>query len=309
MPVVWNPGRVAALAALDLALALAPVGLLPLDGGQASAFASGESDGTDDLVKRFAAWAGAWIAGGMVLGYVRPLVLCPCHALSIEDLLHHVTNGLLGFVLAVCGLSAAVGGVLHSGALNAAMPALLWTSEPEPPDTAEPWLLPGLCEMHRASVATSVLLMVGAHTAVPLTAATKSQSDALRRVVSESSGTPDSPPVRLMCASTGAAAEPRRAAGGDGAGRCARSRRWRCGDSLASEPPHPDPSCPSAVLTLWVLAGLGDVPEGAEEEVLATGLEVWQLRTLALGFVWGKAAGLTLSVSAGNGPQRRPLAS
>ena len=33
-----------------------------------------------------------------------------------------------------------------------------------------------------------------------------------------------------------------------------------------------------------------------------------QLRTLALGFVWGKAAGLTLSVSAGNGPQRRPLA-
>ena len=57
-----------------------------------------------------------------------------------------------------------------------------------------------------------------------------------------------------------------------------------------------------------MLAGLGDVPEGAQEEVLATGLEVWQLRTLALGFVWGKAAGLTLSVSASNGPQRRPLA-
>ena len=186
MPVVWNPGRVAALAALDLALALAPVGLLPLDGGQASAFASGESDGTDDLVKRFAAWAGAWVVGGMVLGYVRPLVLCPCHALSVEDLLNHVTNGLLGFVLAVCGLSAAVGGMFHLGALNTAMPALLWTSEPKPPDTTEPWLLPGLCEMHRASIAISVLLMVGAHTAVPLTAATKSEPSALRRVVSDS---------------------------------------------------------------------------------------------------------------------------
>ena len=54
MPVVWNPGRVAALAALDLALALAPVGLLPLDGGQASAFASGESDGTDGGGAKFA---------------------------------------------------------------------------------------------------------------------------------------------------------------------------------------------------------------------------------------------------------------
>ena len=39
------------------------------------------------------------------------------------------------------------------------------------------------------------------------------------------------------------------------------------------------------------------MPEGAEEgEALAAGLEVWQLRTLALGFVWGKAAGLGLSV-------------
>ena len=38
------------------------------------------------------------------------------------------------------------------------------------------------------------------------------------------------------------------------------------------------------------------MPEGAEGEALATGLEVWQLRTLALGFVWGKAAGLALSV-------------
>eukprot|EP01045_Picozoa_sp_COSAG04_P043679 COSAG04_NODE_14428_length_568_cov_1.424307_1_plen_82_part_00 len=42
------------------------------------------------------------------------------------------------------------------------------------------------------------------------------------------------------------------------------------------------------------------MPEGAEEGVLAAGLEVWQLRTLALGFVWGKAAGLGLSVSACN---------
>ena len=56
-----------------------------------------------------------------------------------------------------------------------------------------------------------------------------------------------------------------------------------------------NPICPYTLLTL-AAAGLGEVPESAEEGVLATGLEVWQLRTLALGFVWGKAAGLALSV-------------
>ena len=49
------------------------------------------------------------------------------------------------------------------------------------------------------------------------------------------------------------------------------------------------------------------MPEGAEGEALATGLEVWQLRTLALGFVWGKAAGLALSVSACNALELPPV--
>lgn len=178
MPVSWSPAKVALVASLDLALSAVPGLLLPLSGAQRAS--SGSFDAAvnyNELARRAAACSAANALAGVVVAYVRPRALCPCHALSIADSLSEAANGVIGGVVATLLLTgvASLGLGLVSGPLEPLQ------------DTSDEWpallLLPELCSRDRICVQLSAILLLVSHTFLPLVVATKSCSSALWRVV------------------------------------------------------------------------------------------------------------------------------
>ena len=193
MPVNWNPSKVALVALLDLTVSALPVLLFPLDGLRASTAwdsAAGESETAaeaagggslpySEATKLVAAYAAANVLMGMAVAYARPHALCPCHTLSVGDILNESANGVIGGVLAAL-LAAGLGSLCLHLAAEAPEMAALGESADSP---RLPFFLPALCLRDRVSVQLSAILLLVSHTFLPLTVATKSSLGSMWRVV------------------------------------------------------------------------------------------------------------------------------
>ena len=176
MPVNWNPRAVALLALLDLALSLLPPLLLsPLEAARSSSLGQGVD--YNELARLAATCAAGNAVAGVVVAYARPRALCPCHALSIDELLNEAANGVISGMAAV---------LIVAGSVSLGWYLVVGQPEPVLLDSDE-WpaaaFLPDLCMRDRLCVQLSAILLLVSHTFLPLFVATKSSLRALRRVV------------------------------------------------------------------------------------------------------------------------------
>ena len=178
MPVSWSPAAVALVAALDLALSALPALVAPLDGARRANRLTGAGVDYNELARLCAVCAAINVVAGVVVAYARPRALCPCHALSVGDLLNEATNGVVGGVVVT---------LLIAGLANFGRYLVVGHSETMSLESFEEWpapmVLPALCMRDRVSVHLSAILLLVSHTFLPLTVATKSSPRALRRVV------------------------------------------------------------------------------------------------------------------------------
>ena len=189
MPVSWSPLKVGGLALLDVAVSALPLLLWPLDDVKHSTQFDTAQDGPggggevpySQVTRLVAIHAAANALGGVAVAYARPCALCPCHALSVGDLVDHTANGLAGVMLSLMLLAALVCVISY----NMPMAVLSWRSGggADQAEPAEPWLLPGLCLKDRLSVELSALVLLGSHSSLPLAAATRSNLSSVYRVV------------------------------------------------------------------------------------------------------------------------------